>query len=134
MEHEARSIEEYPVVGRRAEPALPDIASVAWRPTDDWPWPEWLPEEPAPAGLPMTGWRMRWCLLAIGWSLGELSRRVHTHESNIRKMGRDQKPIPDTLAIWLEEKAAMMLGSPLEPRGWRPKPPVAKDWDGGDIL
>ncbi len=115
MERKARSPNETPS-------NEPDRAmATAWHAPAGWPWPTWLEPEPEPAGLPMSKDRMRWCLHALGWSLEELARRVHTHESSIRQMARGRRSIPDPLALWLEAKVALLLGSPLEPDGWRPK-------------
>ena len=99
-----------------------DESDLVIRPPVGWVKPDWLNDEPEPASLPMTNGRMRWVLHVLGWSLEELSRRVHTHDSSIRQMARDKRDIPDTLALWLEESAALMLSGPALPVGWRPKP------------
>lgn len=98
------------------------IETIAWSPPPGWLAPDWLAPEPEPASLPMQKDRFRWCLHAIGWSLEELARRIHTHESSIRQMGRGRRDIPDTLAMWLELQAARTLSGPLVPDGWRAKP------------
>ena len=101
--------------------SVPEVA-VAWRAPPGWIAPEWLAEEPEPASLPMTKDRMEWCLHALGWSLMELARRVHTHELSIRQMARGRRDIPDVLAVWLEQRAAHSLADPPLPDGWRSKP------------
>jgi len=105
---------------------IADLEAVLWRPPPGWEAPEWLPEEP-PASLPMDYRRFQWCVRAIGWSLNEVGRRIHTDEGSVRQMGRGRRLIPDTLAIWLEMLAARTLNGPLEPDGWRPKPMIGHD-------
>lgn len=123
MVREARSLDRV-----ESMPKSNDVTAVAWRPLADFAWPDWLPLESEPASLPMTGTRMRWCLLAIGWSQEELARRIHTHESSVRQMVRGRRDIPDTLAIWLERQVSRMLCGPMKPDGWRAKP----IWEGHD--
>lgn len=106
---------------------LSDLEAVVWRAPRGWSPPDWLDDEPCPATLPMTADRFHWCLQAIGWSAGELARRIHTHDSSVRQMGRGRRVIPDTLAIWLEGWAAAMLRGPLLPDRWREKPMLDED-------
>ena len=90
-----------------------------WRAPEGWIAPDWLEPEPGPAGLPMTKERFQWCMHALGWSLQELARRVHTNEASIRQMARGRRDIPDALARWLEMRAAHSLADPALPDGWR---------------
>jgi hypothetical protein len=100
----------------------PEIAAVAWKRPSGWDWPDWLPVERVPASLPMHKDRLHWCMKAIGWSLEELARRIHTHESSVRQMGRGRREIPDDLAYWIEVKTNQILSSPMLPDNWRAKP------------
>ena len=58
-------------------------------------------------------------LRQIGWTSGELARRLHARETSIRAMLRGNKPIPANLAVWLEDAAARTQGVPPLPEGWR---------------
>lgn len=102
-------------------PKPPNIHRVAWKAPPGWIAPGWLRPEPGPATLPMGKFRFRWCLHVLGWSPMVLAERIHTHESSIRQMGRDKRPIADNLALWLEEGAARVLAGWREPDGWREK-------------
>lgn len=52
--------------------------------------------------MTMTATRFRECLEAPAWSLRELARRLNCDSSAVRKMASDGRPIPATLAAWLE--------------------------------
>jgi hypothetical protein len=46
----------------------------------------------------MTGDEMSECLRTIGWSAGELGRRVRVHDRRIRRMLAGSEPVPPNLA------------------------------------
>lgn len=70
------------------------------------------------AGVPMSAARFRYCLAVIGWTAGELSRRLLMDEASVRQMARSARPVPDPLAAWLERVAQLVLSDPA-PAGWR---------------
>ena len=122
MELEARSQIAHVERLHLAPHGRPDIADVAWKRPPGFVWPDWLPVERVAASLPMQKDRFHWCLAAIGWTAGELARRIHMHESSVRQMGRGRRDIPEDLAYFLEVKTALALSTPLLPDNWRPKP------------
>jgi len=71
-----------------------------------------LPPAPGPFTLPMTTERMNWCLDAIGWSVGELSRRLDISDASARQMTTGKRFIPYRVAVWLETLAQMMMSIP----------------------
>lgn len=109
---------------RRSPPRVEDLAElrrVEWKAPADWTPPLWFEDPPNEATLPMTPERMDWCLWILGWTSGELSRRLITDDARIRKLKKGKVPIPDVLAIWLEQHAAASLSLPTLPKSWRPR-------------
>lgn len=68
----------------------------------------------------MTPDRLRECLDIIGWSQHDLSDALGIDDRTVRlywAMGR--KPVPENVAAWLEELAALHL---TRPAGWTRHP------------
>ena len=72
------------------------------------------------AAVAMTASRFRWCVRAIGWSVGELATRLDMDDASIRQMMRGSRTIPVTLAAWLERLALFHENNP-RPKGWLPR-------------
>lgn len=98
-----------------------DIADFAWKAPPGWIAPHWFEPEPHPPALPMTALRLTWCLDMLGWSVGELARRLHANDGGVRKMARGSAPIPNQVAVFMEVAVAHALSGPLMPPNWRPK-------------
>ena len=94
---------------------LSELEAVVWRKPQDWVNPGWVDLEPCAATLPMTPERMRWCMSTIGWSRGQLRRRIHAGDSALGRILTSKRRVPDRLAIWLEYLVKRTLSSF---RGW----------------
>lgn len=92
------------------------LAAAVWRPSSSWP--HWLEEPLDGPGLPMTAERLRWCMHALGWSQGELSRRLGVRESTPAQWASGKKFIPHRVAVWLEGLVRVILTAPALPDGW----------------
>ena len=78
------------------------------------------PTEPTrPLTLPIPYRRLRYNLWCIGWTSGELARRLRLDESSTRKMLRGDKRCPNEVAI-LTEQLAGIHRALWEPAGWAP--------------
>lgn len=66
----------------------------------------------------MNGSEFRDALAAMNWTLRGVADTLGVHETRVRRMAKDQHPIPDTLATWLRTLAAVHRRHPL-PEGWR---------------
>jgi transcriptional regulator with XRE-family HTH domain len=62
---------------------------------------------------------MRYNLWCIGWSQGELARRVRLDESTIRQICRGARRCPDDVAVWVEQLARIHRAL-WEPPTWVP--------------
>lgn len=82
----------------------------------------WLGPELAEPGPPMSAERLRWCLEVLGWSSQELARRLAVNEKSARYWVAGRRPVPDSLAAWIEHLVAVMLQQPALPDGWADKP------------
>jgi transcriptional regulator with XRE-family HTH domain len=58
---------------------------------------------------PMSAYRLRLCLLTIGWSGHELARRSGCHRTTIRRWLDGSAPIGSEIAEWLEALQAVHL-------------------------
>ncbi len=82
--------------------------------------PPWAPPEPeTKLTLPIPFRRLRYNLWCIGWTSGELARRLRVDESSIRSMLRGAKRAPDEVAIFVEQLATIHR-TLWEPVGWEP--------------
>lgn len=61
--------------------------------------------------------RLQVALETIGWSLRELSRRLGSDYSTIRKMAHGRRHIPPALLDWLASIAAAMAAVPVDVSG-----------------
>jgi transcriptional regulator with XRE-family HTH domain len=68
--------------------------------------------------IPMTAERLRWCMAAVGWSRGELARRLNINESTVAHMVQGKRFIPNRIAIWLDTLANVVLSMPT-PHLWQ---------------
>jgi plasmid maintenance system antidote protein VapI len=59
--------------------------------------------------VPLQAERLRWLLEVIGWSRGELARRLDIAESSAAQMCQGKRNIPNRAAVWLETPAAIHL-------------------------
>jgi hypothetical protein len=82
------------------------------------PIPTHFSEPPGPLSLPYKGSRMAWALDIIGWNDPVTCERINVTIPWLRQAHRDQEPIPDALALWLEGLAAVHIALPY-PIGWR---------------
>ena len=71
-----------------------------------------LPRPPGKFALPMTPERLTWCLDVLGWSRGELARRLDVSEGTTSQMTTGKRNIPHRLAVWLETLAQMQRALP----------------------
>ena len=72
---------------------------------------------PGPAwsvAMTITPTRFRECLHDIGWSLRKLARRLRCDDGTVRQFGTGRRPIPASLAAWLEKLAAAHRTLPAE--------------------
>lgn len=77
-----------------------------------------FPEESEPFLLPMSKDRLRWNLECIGWSPGELARRLDVNERSMLNWLSGKKVIPDRVAVWIETVRALITALPAPPF-WR---------------
>ncbi len=66
----------------------------------------------------MTPDRFRECLAVLHWSQRGLAGILDTHPTTVRRMATGDAGIPDGVAKWLEELAAVHRTHPL-PVGWQ---------------
>lgn len=66
-----------------------------------------IPEPKTELTLPCPWRRLRYNLECIGWSQNELARRIRLDDSGVRQMCRGAREIPDDVAIWVEQLAAV---------------------------
>lgn len=71
-----------------------------------------LPRPPGKFSLPMTHERLNWCLDVLGWSRGELARRLDISDSTAGQMTTGKRNIPNRMAVWLETLAQMQRAMP----------------------
>lgn len=72
-----------------------------------------------PLTLPIPIGRFRYNLWCIGWTSADLSRRLRLDESSTRRMARGEKRVPNNVAIFTEQLAAIHRAL-WEPVGWAP--------------
>jgi transcriptional regulator with XRE-family HTH domain len=65
----------------------------------------------------MTPTRLRECLTALHWSQRGLADVLTYSEGTVRGWARGAREIPEAVAVWLEELAAVHEARPL-PTGW----------------
>jgi hypothetical protein len=71
-----------------------------------------FPEPPMPLSLPMQGPRLDWCLEVVGWTRGELRRRLKLGDNTVKEWLSGKRNIPTPVAIWMETLAAMHMALP----------------------
>lgn len=76
-----------------------------------------FPRPPTKFSMPMKAPRLLWCLEVIGWSRGELARRLDVSETTAKTFVNGKRNIPANLAIWLETLASMHMALPA-PHFW----------------
>lgn len=79
--------------------------------------PALIPEPAFEMRYPMSAERFYFCQRCIGWTDGEMARRLQIDESSVRRMRKGWKFIPRAVAIWLEHLAAIHRAMP-QPPGW----------------
>jgi hypothetical protein len=62
--------------------------------------------------VPLQAERLQWLLEVIGWSRGELARRLDIADSFAAQMCEGKRKIPNRAAVWLETLAAIHLSMP----------------------
>ena len=67
---------------------------------------------PPAAGLPLSSDRLTWLLCTIGWSSHELARQLTVGVRSVRYWLEDERPVPDAIALWLEELVAFRIAHP----------------------
>jgi DNA-binding transcriptional regulator YiaG len=67
----------------------------------------------------MNGNEMAAILKRLGWSNGELARRLNVREMSVSQWINGRRGIPDNLAEWLVEMVDHMDRAPPLPRGWK---------------
>ena len=63
----------------------------------------------------MTGERVLEILALAGWSIIELSRRTNIRERTLRRWIRNEVPVPEAVAQWLEQIAVIAAQYPPPP-------------------
>ena len=56
----------------------------------------------------MTPTRLRECLAVLGWSQRTLAKLTQRDDSLVRRWADGDRPVPETVAAWLERMAAAM--------------------------
>jgi ribosome-binding protein aMBF1 (putative translation factor) len=69
-------------------------------------------DPPVEFSLPMPAERIQWALDVIGWSHGELARRLEVEPSKVSKWAGGKSYMPNRVAIWLEMLAGVMQVMP----------------------
>jgi plasmid maintenance system antidote protein VapI len=67
----------------------------------------------------MTGNELSEVLATIGWTAGELQRRLGIRGDTVRQWLSGRRPIPDNVATWLIRLRDKISDDPL-PEGWVP--------------
>lgn len=67
----------------------------------------------------MDGPEMAALLQRIGWTGGELARRLNTRDITVSRWLNGRREIPDNLAEWLQQVADQLDKAPPLPRDWR---------------
>ena len=70
------------------------------------------------AGGHVTTDRFRQCLALLRWSQRGLAEILDTHPTTVRRMATGSAAVPDNVAEWLEELAAVHEARPV-PAGWQ---------------
>jgi ribosome-binding protein aMBF1 (putative translation factor) len=55
----------------------------------------------------------------LGWSSGELARRLNIREDSVRQYISGKRNIPDGLGVWLDACVEIARTMPKHPEGWR---------------
>ena len=67
----------------------------------------------------MTGDEMSATLKAIGWTGGELARRLGVREDTVRGWLIGRREIPPNLERWLHQVRESRATAPILPAGWQ---------------
>jgi hypothetical protein len=65
----------------------------------------------------MDGAELSRTLVVIGWTAGELQRRLGVRSDTVRSWLADRRPIPDSVAEWLHLLRDKIAANPL-PKNW----------------
>jgi hypothetical protein len=90
-------------------------------------------EPPDGFALPLTPEHLAWQLDMIGWSAGELARRLNVPDHKVVVWIRGKSNIPNQVALWLETLAHIVTSIPM-PIGWRPDKSIGRAHHAGDKL
>jgi hypothetical protein len=81
-----------------------------------------IPDPPVPFSLPYKGERLRWALQVLGWTKFTLAKRLEMMNSgSISQMLLNHCYIPEPLALWIEEAAALALAGAQAEKRWEVK-------------
>lgn len=86
-----------------------------------WPANLWLHDISATASEhhAVTGDEMAEALKAIGWTSGELARRLDIRADTVQSWLIGRRPIPPNVERWLHQVRASLSTAPQWPDGWR---------------
>jgi transcriptional regulator with XRE-family HTH domain len=90
-------------------------------------------EPPDGFTLPLSSAHLAWQLDMIGWSDGELARRLNVAPTKVSKWRRGKSNIPNQVALWLETLAQMVTSIP-NPIGWCPDKTMGRQHHAGTKL
>jgi hypothetical protein len=65
--------------------------------------------------LPISCEHIEWCLEVLGWSHGELARRLDVNPNKVSKWIGGKSHMPNRVAVWLEMLARVMHAMPVPP-------------------
>jgi hypothetical protein len=85
-----------------------------------------VPEEPGEFSLPLSGARLQWQLEVLGWSQGELARRLDLRPTKVTQWANGSSFPPNRVGIWLEMLARSMVWN-AQPPMWRHDPTIAAE-------
>lgn len=90
---------------------------------------------PAPCEftLPIKPERIDWLLVMIGWSPGELAKRLNVRDDVVRHWRSGKSFMPFRAAVWMETVAAVVLALP-QPAGWGDKTGVGAERHGASQI
>jgi transcriptional regulator with XRE-family HTH domain len=90
-------------------------------------------EPPDGFTLPLSSVHLAWQLDMIGWSDGELARRLNVAPNKVSRWRLGKSNIPNQVALWLETLACIVTSIP-NPIGWCPDKTVGRQHHTGTKL
>ena len=66
----------------------------------------------------MTGEELSAALHQLNWTVGELARRLGTNSHTPNRWLRGRIPVPEVVAVWLQECVDDPIHAPVIPNGW----------------